>query len=98
MPHTLETRVLLDKAEDPRLATLQGYRDLVGGYSSMERAYKEMEQDQVLKELEDSACGAAAGPASRWAKRPPSSLAAKWPSTSAATPTSPSRVPSRTAS
>jgi NADH-quinone oxidoreductase subunit F len=54
MPHTLETRVLLDKAEDPRLATLQGYKDLVGGYATLEKAYKSMEQDEVLKELEDS--------------------------------------------
>jgi NADH-quinone oxidoreductase subunit F len=54
MPHQLETRVLLDHAEDPRLVTLQGYRDLVDGYASMERAYKSMEQDEVLKELEDS--------------------------------------------
>ena len=54
MPHSLETRVLLDKAEDPRLATLQGYKDLVGGYATLEKAYKSMEQDEVLKELEDS--------------------------------------------
>src|ERR1700753_4045761 len=54
MPHTLETRVLLDKAEDPRLATLQGYKDLVDGYATLERAYRNMEQDEVLKELEDS--------------------------------------------
>jgi len=54
MAHALETRVLLDHAEDPRLATLQGYRDLVGGYSSLEKAYRQMEQDEVLKELEDS--------------------------------------------
>jgi NADH-quinone oxidoreductase subunit F len=54
MPHQLETRVLLEKAEDPRLATLQGYKDLVGGYSTLEKAYKSMEQDEVLKELEDS--------------------------------------------
>ncbi len=54
MPHALETRVLLDKAEDPRLATLQGYKDLVGGYATLEKAYKSMEQDEVLKELEDS--------------------------------------------
>jgi NADH-quinone oxidoreductase subunit F len=54
MPHSLETRVLLDKAEDPRLATLQGYKDLVGGYATLEKAYREMEQDEVLKELEDS--------------------------------------------
>src|ERR1700742_4352768 len=54
MPHALETRVLLDHAEDPRLTTLQGYKDLVGGYSTQERAYKDMEQDEVLKALEDS--------------------------------------------
>jgi NADH-quinone oxidoreductase subunit F len=54
MPHALETRVLLDHAEDPRLATLQGYKDLVGGYATLEKAYKSMEQDEVLKELEDS--------------------------------------------
>jgi len=54
MPHTLETRVLLEAAEDPRLATLQGYKDLVGGYATLEKAYKSMEQDEVLKELEDS--------------------------------------------
>jgi NADH-quinone oxidoreductase subunit F len=54
MPHALEKRVLLEGAEDPRLVTLQGYKDLVGGYASMERAYKDMEQDEVLKELEDS--------------------------------------------
>jgi NADH-quinone oxidoreductase subunit F len=54
MAHALETRVLLEGAEDPRLATLQGYKDIVGGYATLERAYREMEQDQVLKELEDS--------------------------------------------
>jgi len=54
MPHSLETRILLDKAEDPRLATLQGYKDLVGGYATLEKAYRSMEQDEVLKELEDS--------------------------------------------
>jgi NADH-quinone oxidoreductase subunit F len=54
MPHSLETRVLLEGAEDARLATLQGYKDLVGGYATLERAYKDMEQDEVLKELEDS--------------------------------------------
>jgi NADH-quinone oxidoreductase subunit F len=54
MPHALETRVLLEGAEDARLATLQGYKDLVGGYGTLEKAYKDMEQDEVLKELEDS--------------------------------------------
>ncbi len=54
MPHQLETRVLLEGAEDPRLATLQGYKDIVGGYATLERAYRDMEQDEVLKSLEDS--------------------------------------------
>jgi NADH-quinone oxidoreductase subunit F len=54
MAHELETRVLLEHAEDPTLATLDGYKRLVGGYATQERAYREMEQDEVLKELEDS--------------------------------------------
>ncbi|HXR60945.1 MAG TPA: NADH-quinone oxidoreductase subunit NuoF [Solirubrobacterales bacterium] len=54
MAHRLEKRVLLEHAEDPALRTLDGYRRLAGGYSTLERAYKEMEQDEVLKELEDS--------------------------------------------
>jgi NADH-quinone oxidoreductase subunit F len=54
MPHQLEKRVLLEHAEDPALRTLDGYRRLAGGYETLERAYKEMEQDEVLKELEDS--------------------------------------------
>ncbi len=49
-----ETRVLLEHAEDPALRTLDGYRRLVGGYATLETAYREMEQDEVLKELEDS--------------------------------------------
>ena len=48
-----ETRVLLEHAEDPQLRTLAGYRGY-GGYSTLEKAYREMEADQVLKELEDS--------------------------------------------
>jgi NADH-quinone oxidoreductase subunit F len=54
MAHQLEKRVLLAHAEDPALRTLDGYRRLAGGYETLERAYKEMEQDEVLKELEDS--------------------------------------------
>ena len=54
MPHQLEKRVLLEHAEDPALRTLDGYKRLAGGYATLERAYKEMEQDEVLKELEDS--------------------------------------------
>jgi NADH-quinone oxidoreductase subunit F len=54
MPHRLEKRVLLEHAEDPALRTLDGYRRLAGGYETLERAYKDLEQDEVLKELEDS--------------------------------------------
>ncbi|HVY95719.1 MAG TPA: NADH-quinone oxidoreductase subunit NuoF [Solirubrobacterales bacterium] len=49
-----ETRVLLEHAEDPSLRTLDGYKRLVGGYATLEKAYREMEQDEILKELEDS--------------------------------------------
>jgi NADH-quinone oxidoreductase subunit F len=54
MAHQLEKRVLLEHAEDPALRTLEGYRRLAGGYETLERAYKDLEQDEVLKELEDS--------------------------------------------
>jgi NADH-quinone oxidoreductase subunit F len=48
-----ETRLLLKNAEDPRLRTLDGYR-AYNGYRTLERAYREMEPDEVLKELEES--------------------------------------------
>jgi len=48
-----ETRMLLANAEDPELRTLEGYRRH-GGYASMEKAYGEMEPDEVLSELENS--------------------------------------------
>jgi NADH-quinone oxidoreductase subunit F len=54
MPHRLEKRVLLEHAEDPALRTLDGYKRLAGGYATQERAYRELEQDEVLQELEDS--------------------------------------------
>ena len=54
MPHRLEKRILLEHASEPALRTLDGYRRLAGGYATLERAYKEMEQDEVLKRLEES--------------------------------------------
>jgi NADH:ubiquinone oxidoreductase subunit F (NADH-binding) len=48
-----ETRMLLKNAEDPALRTLDGYKGY-GGYASLEKAYREMEADEVLKELEES--------------------------------------------
>jgi NADH-quinone oxidoreductase subunit F len=54
MPHRLEKRILLEHAEDPALRTMEGYKRLAGGYATLERAYREMEQDEVLKRLEES--------------------------------------------
>jgi NADH-quinone oxidoreductase subunit F len=48
-----ETRLLLKNAEDPALRTLAGYKGY-GGYATLEKAYRELEADEVLKELEDS--------------------------------------------
>ena len=48
-----ETRLLLKHAEDPALRTLDGYKGY-GGYATLEKAYREMEADEILKELEDS--------------------------------------------
>ncbi len=48
-----ETRVLLEHAEDPTLPTIEGYKRY-GGYATLERAFREMEPDEILKELEDS--------------------------------------------
>ncbi|HXV04397.1 MAG TPA: NADH-quinone oxidoreductase subunit NuoF [Solirubrobacterales bacterium] len=48
-----ETRLLLKNAEDPKLRTLEGYRSY-NGYRTLERAYREMEPEEVLKELEES--------------------------------------------
>ncbi len=48
-----ETRLLLKNAEDPELAALAGYKRY-GGYAALEKAYREMEPEEILKELEDS--------------------------------------------
>jgi NADH-quinone oxidoreductase subunit F len=48
-----ETRVLLEHAEDPALRTIDGYKGY-GGYATLEKAYRELEADEILKELEDS--------------------------------------------
>jgi NADH-quinone oxidoreductase subunit F len=48
-----ETRVLLRHADDAELASLDGYRR-VGGYRALEKAFKRMEPDEVLSELEGS--------------------------------------------
>jgi NADH-quinone oxidoreductase subunit F len=48
-----ETRVLFRNIDEPELASIRTYRRL-GGYESIKRAYREMEPEEVLKELEDS--------------------------------------------
>jgi NADH-quinone oxidoreductase subunit F len=48
-----ETRLLLRKIDEPGLASIDTYRKL-GGYSSIEKAFKQMTPEEVLKELEDS--------------------------------------------
>ena len=98
MAHQLETRVLLEHAEDPALRTLDGYRRLRRLRDAGEAPTGRWSRTRSSRSSKTRACAAAAAPASRWAKRPPSCRAARWPSTSAATPTSPSPAPSRTAS
>ncbi len=48
-----ETRILFRNVDEPQLNTIRTYRRL-GGYESIHKAFKEMEADEVLKELEDS--------------------------------------------
>ncbi len=48
-----ETRILLKNAADPNLRTLAGYEGY-GGYTTLRKAYKELEGDEILKALEDS--------------------------------------------
>ncbi|MFA9400090.1 MAG: NADH-quinone oxidoreductase subunit NuoF [Acidobacteriota bacterium] len=49
----IETRVLLRNAEDPAMATIEGYRSY-GGYATQERAYREFDHDWIVHELEES--------------------------------------------
>jgi NADH-quinone oxidoreductase subunit F len=48
-----ETRMLLRDAQQPGLNTIDVYKRF-GGYSAQEKAFRGMESDEVLKELEDS--------------------------------------------
>ncbi len=88
--------ILFKDIDEPGLVTLDVYQRR-GGYEALKRALK-MTPEEVLAELNASASAAAAAPASRWARRPPSCPRARWTSTSSATPTSPSPARSRTAS
>jgi NADH-quinone oxidoreductase subunit F len=48
-----ETRLLFRHIDEPGLNTIDVYKRL-GGYRTLERAFREMEADEVLTELEDS--------------------------------------------
>ena len=48
-----ETRLLFRKIDEPGLASIDTYRRL-GGYRSIEKAFKQMTPEEVLRELEDS--------------------------------------------
>jgi NADH-quinone oxidoreductase subunit F len=48
-----ETRMLFRNIDEPGLASIETYRKL-GGYRSIEKAFKQMTPEEVLKELEDS--------------------------------------------
>jgi NADH-quinone oxidoreductase subunit F len=48
-----ETRLLFRHIDEPGLNTIDVYRRF-GGYRTLERAYREMEADEVLNELEES--------------------------------------------
>jgi NADH-quinone oxidoreductase subunit F len=48
-----ETRVLLRHADDPGIATIDGYKRF-GGYQALEHAFRELEPDEILSELEES--------------------------------------------
>jgi NADH-quinone oxidoreductase subunit F len=48
-----ETRLLFQHVDEPGLTGIETYRRL-GGYRALEKAYRQMEPDEVLRELEDS--------------------------------------------
>src|SRR3954453_12038722 len=48
-----ETRVLFKNIDDPGLASIETYKRL-GGYQALEKAFKEMEPEDLLGELEQS--------------------------------------------
>ena len=48
-----ETRILLRHAEDPKLATIEGYRSY-GGYETFRKALDSMDPDEIVETLEES--------------------------------------------
>jgi NADH-quinone oxidoreductase subunit F len=52
-PAAKETRVLFRNIDEPKLASIRTYKRL-GGYKALQKAFKEMEPEAVLHELEES--------------------------------------------
>jgi NADH-quinone oxidoreductase subunit F len=50
---TAQTRMLFRNLDEPGLASIDTYRRL-GGYQAIEKAFRRMEPDEVLRELEES--------------------------------------------
>ncbi len=48
-----ETRLLFRHIDEPGLATIDGYRRR-GGYRALERAFRELDEDEIQKALQDS--------------------------------------------
>jgi NADH-quinone oxidoreductase subunit F len=48
-----ETRILFRNIDEPKLASIKTYKKL-GGYESIKKAFKEMQPEELLKELEES--------------------------------------------
>ena len=84
--------------DEPGLATLDVYGRRGGYDGAAQGAADARRPTSWSTSSRPPACAAAAAPASRWARRPRSCPRATWTSTSSATPTSPSRARSRTAS
>ena len=88
--------LLLDRHRRAGAATLEVY-ERRGGYQALRKALAMDARRGARRSSKPRACAAAAARASRWARRSPSCRRARWTSTWCATPTSPSRAPSRTA-
>ena len=93
-----ETRILFRNIDQRGLTSIRTYKRL-GGYQAIRKAFKEMQPDELLAELEDSGLRGRGGAGFSMGKKAElPARAATWTSTCAATPTSPSPAPSRTAS